>query len=67
MKKLTKAHMLKVFRKKYKAELAYYTAAYGKAAVDMKTALFITETEDLYMRGLISEKELEGWKSPFTG
>jgi len=57
---LTKAHVLKVFRKKYKAYLANATA-------EMKNSLWIAETEDLCMLGCISNKQLQSWKPPFAG
>lgn len=60
---LTKASVLKVFKKKYKYDLAAYNQYVN--AVDQKNDLWIAEMEDLCARGLITDAQLQKWCLPF--
>ena len=60
---LTKAQVLKVFKKKYKYELAEFNQYVN--ATERKNSLWVLETEFLCEDGLITDEQLQGWKPPF--
>ena len=60
---LTKAQVLKVFKKKYKYELAGFNQYVN--AIDQKNSLWVVEIEFLCEDGLITDEQLQGWAFPF--
>ena len=60
---LTKAQVLKVFKKKYKYELASYNQFANPAG--RKNNLWVAEIESLCVDGLNTDKQLQGWGFPF--
>ena len=60
---LTKAQVLKVFKKKYKYKLAEFNQYVNADA--LKNNLWIAEIEFLCEDGLITDEQLQGWELPF--
>ena len=60
---LTKVEVLKVFKRRYKSELASYNQ-YVNAA-DLKNNLWVAEIEFLCEDGLITDNQLQNWELPF--
>ena len=63
--KLTKAHVLKVFKRKYKGELAKMNHNYYLSPAWSKNSLWDAEISNLVEEGLITDKQYESWTEPY--